>query len=87
MLEILANPKTFTLSKTKLESSVLASGVNINNITFCNMTESLNIPSPMKAYLNELRETIILSDSHILGSPSTDRDIHAIWKILQEICI
>ena len=35
----------------------------------------------------ELRETIILSDSHILGSPSTDPDIHAIWEVLQEICI
>jgi hypothetical protein len=36
---------------------------------------------------NELRETIILSDSHILGSPSADPDIHAIWNILREICI
>ncbi len=35
----------------------------------------------------ELRETIILSDTHILGSPSADPDIHAIWEVLQEICI
>ncbi len=35
----------------------------------------------------ELRESIIFSDNHILGSPSKDRDIHAIWKILREICI
>ena len=35
----------------------------------------------------ELRETIILSDSHILGSPSADKDIHAIWEVLQGICV
>ena len=36
---------------------------------------------------NELRETIILSKSHILGSPSADPDIHAIREILQDICV
>jgi len=36
---------------------------------------------------DELRESIIFSDIHILGSPSKDPDIHAIWEVLQEICV
>ena len=51
----------------------------------CNKVHFMYDKMTLKSH-NELRESIIFSDSHILGAPSRDGDIHDIWEILQDIC-